>query len=197
MPSVTLTCHAETRSDAVRSIDVRVCRMEGGKLTVTYILAGDLDRVRIPTPQPLRIADRLWEHTCCEIFIRCEDLPAYHEFNFAPSGEWAAYAFVRYREGAPLIDEALHPHVTVRSAGGKLELDAVIRLDRLSPMHAHARLSLALSAVVEDSDGRLSYWALAHRPGKPDFHHPGAFAVVIPAELALECRSPGAGIQET
>src|SRR3546814_3736372 len=31
---------------------------------------------------------------------------------------------------------------------------------------------LALSAVIEELDGTKSYWALAHPPGKPDFHHP-------------------------
>lgn len=179
MPSVTLTCHDQTRSEAVRSIDVSVCRIKGGKLAVTYVLAGELGRVHLPTPQPPRIADRLWQHTCCELFVRREDVPAYHEFNFAPSGEWAVYAFERYREGAPLMDEALDPRVTVRSAAGKLELDAVIRLDRLSPMHAHSTLSLALSAVVEDREGVLSYWALAHPSGKPDFHHPAAFALEL------------------
>ena len=38
----------------------------------------------------------------------------------------------------------------------KLELDALIRLDSLSPEHRDAKLSLALSAVVEEKDGLLS-----------------------------------------
>ncbi len=33
-------------------------------------------------------------------------------------------------------------------------------------------LRLGLSAVVEANDGTLSYWALRHPPGRPDFHHP-------------------------
>jgi len=39
--------------------------------------------------------------------------------------------------------------------------------------------SLAVSAVVEDRDGVLSYWALRHPPGEPDFHHPGAFTLQL------------------
>jgi hypothetical protein len=31
--------------------------------------------------------------------------------------------------------------------------------------------------VIEDADGSLSYWALAHPPGRPDFHHTEAFAL--------------------
>ena len=163
----------------MRRIGARLCRGQGGTLTVTYVLEGELDRLRVPAPRPPRIGDRLWQHTCFEIFIRRQSSPEYHEFNLALSGEWAAYAFERYREGAPLMDETLNPQITLRTAAGKLELDAVIRLDPLSPMHAHAGLSLALSAVVEERDGALSYWALRHPPGKPGFHHPDSFALQL------------------
>ena len=40
---------------------------------------------------------------------------------------------------------------------------------------------LALSAVIEELDGTKSYWALAHPPGKPDFHHPDCFALTLGA----------------
>jgi hypothetical protein len=33
--------------------------------------------------------------------------------------------------------------------------------------------------VVEEKDGLLSYWALNHPPGKPDFHHPDAFVLEL------------------
>ena len=42
-------------------------------------------------------------------------------------------------------------------------------------------LRLALAAVVEEDDGRLSYWALQHAPGNPDFHHPEGFALELRA----------------
>ena len=157
----------------MRGVAARVHRTGEG-IAVTYSLEGQLARLRIPPPRPPRIATRLWQHTCCEIFIARKGLPGYQEFNLAPSGEWAAYAFTRYREGVPLVDEKLDPRVTVRSSGEKLELDAFIRVDR-------AVLSLALAAVVEDERGALSYWALKHPPGKPDFHHPDAFAAELDA----------------
>jgi hypothetical protein len=176
--AATLTCHPDSRSNAVLSIEARVSRVQNGSLTVSYVIAGDLDRVRVPPPRTPRIADRLWQHTCCEIFIST-NLPAYHEFNFSPSGEWASYVFERYREGAPLMNEALDPQVTVRRNGGTLELDALIHLAHLSPIHSRAPLTLALSAVVEDDEGGLSYWALMHPRGRPDFHHPEAFALEL------------------
>jgi hypothetical protein len=177
--AVTLACHPETPTDAVRGLNARVRRNPGGKLAVSYVLQGDLDRLRVPAPRPPRMASRLWEHTCCEIFIARKGLPAYHEFNFSPSGEWAVYAFDGYRAaraGEPDA-AAMTPRVAVRAEAGTLELEATISLDRLSAQHAGARLSLALSAVIEDSLGMLSYWALRHPPGPPDFHHAESFAL--------------------
>ncbi len=143
-----------------------------------YALGADLARLRIPAPARPRIGERLWQHTCFELFIT-RRMPAYYEFNFSPSREWAIHAFSRYREGAPLDDATLDPKVTVRRGEQELQLDALIRLDRILPQHATATLSLAVSAVVEDEDGKLSYWALRHPQGKPDFHHPDAFAMEL------------------
>jgi len=177
--AVTLTCHPDTPTDAVRSIDAHVCREPGGKLAVTYILEGDLDRLRVPAPRAPRFADGLWRHTCCEIFIGSKGSPAYYELNLSPSCEWAAYAFDGYR--SPRVGESqaagLVPQVAVRISAGGLELDAVIRLDRLPALYRDGRLLLALAVVIEQSDGMLSYWALRHPSGKPDFHHPQAFAL--------------------
>jgi len=165
----------------VRRIDARVRTVADGALAITYVLEGDLERVRIPPAGSGRRADRLWQHTCCEAFVRREGSPAYHEFNFSPSGEWAAYAFERYREGGTtLASDALDPRVTVRTRPGQLELDAVIRLPLVLPAQPGAKVALALFAVVEGQDGSLFYWALAHLVGKPDFHHPDAFALQLP-----------------
>jgi hypothetical protein len=145
---------------------------------VSFTLEGDLGRLRVAAPRAPRRADRLWEHTCCEIFIGRKDLPAYHEFNLAPSGEWAAYAFAGYRSGIPLAHGELDPRIDVRRAAGRLEMQARIRLDRLG---YGGSLSIGLSAVVEDEHGALSYWALRHPPGKPDFHDREAFALELDA----------------
>jgi hypothetical protein len=40
---------------------------------------------------------------------------------------------------------------------------------------------LGISAVIETRDRQKSYWALAHPPGKPDFHHADCFAATLPA----------------
>lgn len=173
MPSAALERHPAVECAALRGIEASVARSADGRLKVVYVLEGEIDRLRIPPPRPPRIAERLWQHTCCEIFIARTDLRSYHELNLSPSGEWAAYAFARYRKGALLADPALDPHIVVNRSADRLELAALI------PLRQEGKLQIGLAAVVEGDDGTLSYWALKHAPGKPDFHHPEAFALEL------------------
>jgi hypothetical protein len=39
---------------------------------------------------------------------------------------------------------------------------------------------VGLSAVIEEADGTISYWAVAHPDGKADFHHRDCFALMLP-----------------
>jgi hypothetical protein len=174
---IDLRRHPSTRAEAVRAIQVLV-RRSSAVLRMTFRLDGDIPRIRVPLPGVPRIATQLWQHTCFEAFIAAEGQAAYHEFNFAPSGEWAAYAFCGYRNGGPLANETMRPHIAVRSTGSRLELDAVVRLDVLSALHPHASLRIGLSAVIEASDG-LSYWAIHHPADKPDFHNADGFALLL------------------
>jgi hypothetical protein len=173
-----LQCHPATPAHLARGVEAQVGWGKGGALALTFALEGDLALLRIPAPQPSRRADNLWQHTCFEAFLRHKGEPAYCEFNFAPSGEWAAYVFRRYRDGMSLAQD-VDPRITVRRTGDRMELDTIIRLDCLPPVQPHTRVQLALSAVVEDERGVLSYWALTHPPGRPDFHHPDAFALEL------------------
>ena len=135
--------------------------------------------LRLPPPQAPRRGDRLWEHTCFEAFVSVKGSPEYYEFNFAPSGQWAVYGFRRYREGMPLEDDRLAPKIAVHNVIRGFNLDAIVQLDRLPAIPPCAPLRLALSAVIEEKEGGLSYWALKHPPGRPDFHHIDAFVLVL------------------
>jgi hypothetical protein len=55
-----------------------------------------------------------------------------------------------------------------------------LALDGMSSLPRDAPWRLGLSAVIEETSGRKSYWALAHPPGKPDFHHADCFAYELP-----------------
>ena len=190
--TVALQCHPAIRAQSVRSIQVQVGWRQGGALALTFSLTGDVVRLRLPTPQPSRRADGLWQHTCFEAFIRHEGKPGYYEFNFAPSGAWAAYVFSRYRDGAPLAQD-VDPRIAVRRAEQQFELDALMRLECLPLVPLRARLQLALSAVIEDEQGGLSYWALTHPPGNPDFHHPDAFVLELERPEATRVSAPAEG----
>ena len=180
-----LTCHPETSSHWVKGIGARVRRSRNAAFALTYAIEGDITRLRIPPPRYPRRLDGLWQHTCFEVFIAERGQQSYWEFNFSPSGEWAAYAFKSYRDGGPIDDDGLHPKIQVRSAAKNFELEALVRLDRLPAITRQMPLRIGLSAVIEENDGTLSYWALKHLPGKPDFHHPDSFAL----ELALPDKS--------
>ena len=120
-------------------------------------------------------------------------IPGYLELNFSPSGEWAAYRFDSYRQGmTPALEAA--PRLALRRLPEALELQAEVQLgDRLlaagrDPETPRRRLRIALSTVVEDREGRLSYWAVRHAAGRPDFHHPEGFALVL--ELPSQAATP-------
>ena len=190
MPSkphaVGLKCHPETNNLAVSEIKASVSWMAVQTLALNYALKGDLTQLRIPPPRPPCRTDRLWQHTCFEAFVSVKGKAEYHEFNFSPSGEWAAYSFQRYRDGTPLEDNTLVPGITVRNGADRLDLNAIVRVDRLPEIPSHAWLQLALSAVIEDQSGKLSYWALGHPGGNPDFHHPDSFALELaPANMGV------------
>ena len=144
--AVALVCHPETRSAAVRGIRADVTRGADGVLAVRYRVEGDIGRLRVPPPRPPGVAEGLWHHTCCEMFVASRGSnagsPAYHELNFGPSGEWAAYAFARYRDGSLLADAGLNPRISVRITSEELALEARVQLDRLSPQYVGARLVL-------------------------------------------------------
>jgi hypothetical protein len=173
---IDLTCHPSIPTETVRAIAVCVRRTARPELQMTFRIEGEIARLRIPPRGVVRIGKDLWRHTCFEAFIAIEGEAAYHEFNFAPSGEWAAYESRGYRDGHPVANETLTPRIAVRSTNGRLELDASVRLDFLSDVHARAPLRVGLSAVIEASDG-ISYWALRHPRDKPDFHDAEAFAL--------------------
>lgn len=166
-----LVCHEQTPAPWLRGIAVRVAAARDGGLTLVYAFCGDLRRLRVPPPAAPGRADGLWRHTCCEVFVVGSDAPAYREFNFSPGGAWQAYAFRGYRDGGPLQpveSPVIHWHST------DCILTASMAPGALPPGR---RLRLGLTAVVEDAQGRLSYWALRHPPGRPDFHHTDGFAL--------------------
>jgi len=175
-----LKVHPDSLCSAVTHIEVEIMRPCAGSLVLSYLVTGRIGDLGIPAAVAAARTDELWRHTCFEAFIRGSQDEGYHEFNFAPSTQWAAYRFSSYRSGMRVATEISAPRIEVQS-DGLYTLQASLDLDRASSLRRDAVWRLGLSAVLEETSGRKSYWALAHPPGKPDFHHSVCFAHEISA----------------
>jgi hypothetical protein len=173
-----LVAHPSSRADGITALSVAVARAPAA-LTLTYRLHGELAGYVIPPPGPIRLGHDLWRHTCFEAFIAATDAAAYCELNVAPSRAWALHAFRAYRDGGPIASPTWVPRIEVTARPAALAVRVALPLDALAPGYAAAPLRLALAAVLEARDGGLSYWALRHPPGAPDFHHPDGFALTL------------------
>jgi hypothetical protein len=172
-----LICHPDTPSSAVIQISVDVARPAPGALTLRYALTGALSGLVLPPRTACVRTDELWRHTCFEAFAQDGSGSGYVEINLAPSTQWAAYRFEGYRAGltpASVPD----PAVDVEPADDTFTLTAT--LDLSAELAAAETWRLGLTAVIEETGGRMSYWSLAHPPGKPDFHRADCFALQLP-----------------
>ena len=178
---LTLLCHPATAAPVVRNIEARATIQPDGTLSIAYRLWGDMARLLIPEPHPPERTDSLWEHSCFEAFVGVAGETAYREFNFSPSGQWAAYAFSDYRQPDDSLAPISAPSITTRRFAGRLEIDVIVARDALP---TGTTLQIGLSAVVEAADivdGSHSYWALSHRAQRPDFHQRAAFILELAA----------------
>jgi hypothetical protein len=181
LSAASLTPHPWNVGQLVYRVEAELFFDESQRLKLVYRINGALNRLKVPVSSQPRHADGLWQHTCFEAFIKESGSSDYYEFNFSPSGEWAAYAFRSYRDGGRFDDDSMDPAISVNIEDDRLVFNAAIGLARLPAIRSATRLLIGLSAVIEAIDGSLSYWALKHPLDKPDFHHSDSFAL----ELAL------------
>ena len=174
---VALDPHPAAPAPPVRIV-VTVERPEPHRIALRYRLSGDVGLIALPEPAAPHRADGLWQHTCFELFLRAPAEAGYLEFNFAPSGDWAAYRFSDYRAGMAAVEDVA-PAVESRSTAKTFELKATLDLDGALGLLADLPWQIGLTAVVETRDGRKSHWAAAHPPGAPDFHHRDCFALEL------------------
>ena len=171
--------HPGSPASPVNAITALASHLPDGKLSLVFNVTGAIAELRIPPPaEPLR-QDGLWRHSCFEAFVRVPGQESYYEFNLSPSGSWAAYRFDAHRTG--MADADIPPPI-IKSAADLTQFGLVagLRLDDLPDLDAHAAWQVGLSAVIEANDGSVSYWALAHPDGQPDFHHDACFAATLP-----------------
>ena len=177
-----LICNPETPAVTVESVEVWTERLENGRLWFLFHIEGQLDALELDEPRPPERTDALWKSTCFEAFLRKDGDNSYLEYNFAPSGLWAAYAFTDYRSGGIDLGVEATPEILLDASEGHFAVETEIILPADWRIGS---VELNLTAVIEEADGTKSYWALAHSPGKPDFHHKDCFALKLEAPRAV------------
>jgi len=158
MPS--LYRHPDAPAGAISAIDAELERMADGAVAI-FRVQGDISKLAVPPPAEPGRADNLWRTTCFELFVTGEGT-AYREYNFSPSGQWAAYQFDDYRSGMRNIDARIETELY--NENNEFQLSVEIRTEFNNPV------KVGLAAVIEETDGAIRYWSTAFAPGKPDFH---------------------------
>jgi hypothetical protein len=178
--SAALHPHPDHPPLGVSAIEARIIGHDGNWLRVRWRIEGSGGLV-IPPFAGRGRADGLWKSTCFELFLRVPGAKAYIELNLSPSERWAAYDFADYRCEMTAHDMPREPECTLRRGSTFAIFDATIPGAGLPGRP----WELGISAIIEEEGGVISYWALAHPPGEPDFHHPACFAATLaPPERA-------------
>jgi hypothetical protein len=161
-----LAPHPDFPPRSVRGVEVQWVET-GSALRLRYRVDGHEDLV-IPPFAGRGRADELWRTTCFELYLQHQGDTGYAEFNFSPSQRWAAYDFEDYRSGMRPRPLSAEP-VGEAASGERLFVQDVLLDTAPLPPRPWA---IGLSAILEEADGTISYWALGHGVGRPDFHHP-------------------------
>jgi hypothetical protein len=162
-----------------------------GHLTLHYRLSWSLASpavlvpprasARAEDPAPQR-RDGLWQHTCFEAFLAPLGGESYWEVNLSPSGDWNVYRFAAYRSAQQLEESYTQLPFTLmgprpappQTSCQNPSVRVLLELDLCCPLPPELaqtpQLELGLTAVIEQADGALSYWALNHPGTEPDFH---------------------------
>lgn len=170
-----LVCHPQTPCRALVALGAEISLTPDHGWRINFIGVGKPAGLRVPEEALAAHTDELWRTTCFELFVALDE-DAYAEFNFSPSSAWAAYHFDHYRTGMRML-EVPAPRIHLSTSAERIALSVdmtedALPWDRTGP--------IGLSAVIEEQDGAISYWALAHPVGKPDFHHRDCFALTLP-----------------
>lgn len=178
--SASLLPHPDNPASAAGKIDANLA-LDERFLRLTYQVLLSNTRLRLPRRRPEPITDSrrdgLWQQTCCEAFIAAANQPGYLEFNFAPNGDWACYAFDDYRQNATQAPLPASPLIECQILNHGFCLTAIV--DR-NILPTASRWDIGLSAVLEDESGNTSYWALQHDSPQPDFHRRSSFTLTLP-----------------
>ncbi len=143
--------------------------IKGNELFLCYQIKGPLNQLLLPKlNSSSNFKDELWKHTCLEFFVKNPKSSEYTEFNFSPSGDYAVYHFKNYRERDFDFIDFKQPNIKAYLSESLFELNIKMPL---------IKGEIGITAVIEDQHQSISYFALAHKKERPDFHDPASFIV--------------------
>lgn len=156
------------------TIEVHHQQTSATSLKLDFVLKGALNLIQWPTPASPARKDKLWEHTCLEAFYRTSGSEsAYTEINCSPAGAWNAYKFDSYRHG-------MRPGlaIQVKLVSSNLHNTEARFSIEIQDSDGIKLTALGLTAVIEFTDGEISYWALTHPAKDADFHDAQAWTAL-------------------
>ena len=171
-----LVPHPDHPPLAVGQVEARIIGADANWLRVRWRIEGSQQLV-VPAFAGKGRTDQLWRTTCFELYLKPLEGEAYCELNLSPSERWNAYDFDSYRAGMRERPFPREPECTIRQGSSFAIFDAAIPVAGLPSSDC----AMGLCAILEEQGGTISYWALAHQEGKPDFHAPACFAAELPA----------------
>ena len=176
MQTYQLAPHPAHPPAALRNMEAKVTGRDASWLRLRWRIDGSAG-LKIPAFAGKGRADDLWRTTCFELFLKPTGGESYCEFNLSPSERWNAYDFERYRGGMSERPMPREPECIMRQGSSFAIFDAAIPIGGVPD----GECAMGLSAVIEELDGTISYWALAHDGDTPDFHAPACFAATLGA----------------
>jgi hypothetical protein len=175
-----LICHPDNPPKDAESIEVAVTLSETGVFWVRYLIEIPENSLVTSGPADAFRTHGLWNSTCFEAFLRFPGRADYLEFNFSPSSQWAAYQFENYRQGGSDFPMTVAPEIGLDASHSHFALEAQLQLP---PEWLEQPLEISLTAIIEETGGRKSYWALRHGMGEPDFHQSDCFTLTLESEV--------------
>lgn len=160
-------------------------RVFPAKVAISYSVQGPEPLLLPPVAEVPQFKKDLWQHTCFEFFVRPSSMKNYLEFNFSPSGNWAVFAFSSYRTALESFDPTgMVVGVQQTPSAKGVHVEATIDRTALNQHFQQDKIwefRCSVTAVLENRDQKLTYWALTHGKIKPDFHLPETF--ILPLQL--------------
>lgn len=150
-------------------------------LSIQFLISGELARVRLPAVD--KCAQRrgnLWQSTCLELFASPANSPRYWEYNFSPSHHWAVFQFTGYRENPTDDESTTELSITTRQINDQ-QFELACQVPLPAPLQGQS-IDIGVSAVIQDVQNNLYYYALIHCQETADFHNRDSFIIHVDAD---------------